>query len=87
MAWHIPSFPKSPFPQDNLQGICREARPRPALPPGAEEEGPGALLQPVHPYPQKEGQGKQDKATEDEIKAAGTGNKDRKSQERDSKEG
>lgn len=74
-AGACPSFPKSPFPQDNLQGIRREARPGPALPPRPEEEGPGAFLQPVHPNSQKEGQGEQDKATENEIKAAGSGNK------------
>lgn len=68
--------PKSGFPQDDLQGICREARPGSALPPCAEEEGPGAFLQSVHPHPQKEGQRKQDKATENEIRAAGAGNKD-----------
>lgn len=69
-------FQRLCFPQDNLQGIRREVRPGSALPPRPEEEGPGAFFQPVHSYSQKEGQGKQDKATENEIKATETGNKD-----------
>lgn len=43
--------------QVNLQGVLGEVRQRPAFQTGAQEEGPGALLQPVCQCTEKARQG------------------------------
>lgn len=69
MLFYFYSVKKTLFTsQVNLQRVLREVRQRPAFQTGAQEERPGALLQPVCQCTEKARQGEPHETEEDEMR-------------------